>query len=309
MKLLISGVGRRNALIRLIREEAEKYKIDIIGSDADECPPAIIEFGEFSVLPRVDSNDFTESLKKLIISTEINAALTLIDPEIPLLSQCSHDLNLICFHPSADVSLLCEDKYLFSVEASLSGIPVVETSLSPFQVFPFIKKDRRGSAASGFRLINKDTDYTVEDTNVESIYQPFCNGQHYCIDAYFSVYTNQLIDLCVKQVLNKKYGEAYVLQSVNAERFLPLILQLSNWINLKGIVNFDVYDENGQLKIMDINCRFGGNYPASHAFGCNLLYYMFKELVDRTPVSQKFSKYQEDKIVVKYFDFSTPFDL
>lgn len=70
-----------------------------------------------------------------------------------------------------------------------------------------------------------------------------------------------------------------------------------------------MYEVDGQLKLVEINCRIGGNYPVSHSTGCNLLQYMFKELIDGAPVPQTLSKYQENKIVVKYFDFSPPFDL
>lgn len=78
---------------------------------------------------------------------------------------------------------------------------------------------------------------------------------------------------------------------------------------MRGIVNFDIYDEAGELRVMEVNCRIGGNYPASHAFGCNLLRHLFAEIFDDGDVRLSSSSYKVGQRIAKYFEFSSPFKL
>src|SRR5690606_2307770 len=130
-----------------------------------------------------------------------------------------------------------------------------------------------------------------------------------CVDAYFSIASGRLIDLCAKEVLNKANGESYLLRSVAAERFVEIVTAVAEAIPLRGIVNLDIYDD-GELRVMEVNCRVGGNYPASHAFGCNLL----RRLVDGVADGDTADRLDMSTVslgahVAKYFEFSPAFAL
>ena len=56
--------------------------------------------------------------------------------------------------------------------------------------------------------------------------------------------------------------------------------RVSDVVRMRGIVNLDIYDVNGHLAVMEVNARIGGNYPASHVLGVNLLRHVFAEGVD-----------------------------
>jgi len=303
MNILISGIGKRNSLINLMRLEAKNYGLHIIGCDSNSFPPAKLAVEKFYQLPYAHENNFVDTYINLIKTERIEAFLTLIDPEIPRLSNIHEFTNSRAFHPVKSVALLCEDKFEFAKAAEFESISTIPTSSEPLNVYPFISKDRFGSAASGFRIY-KDNSEEIVINKKNIIYQPFCNGRHYCVDAYVSYYSNQLIDLCIKEVVSKSKGESFLLKSVNSSKIVKFIEEICSWISLRGIVNFDVYEENGVLKLMEINCRFGGNYPASHAFGCNLIQYLYMEILNKNACKPNYSSYKPDQFVAKYFEFS-----
>ncbi|KJV43328.1 hypothetical protein VH88_01130 [Brevundimonas sp. KM4] len=236
--------------------------------------------------------------------------MTLIDPEIVSLGEIEGEADALYLHPAASTAAICEDKYHFFETMRANGIATIPTSLTPLNQTPFIRKDRTGSAASGFKVYSETTDTETVRQNARDpryIYQPFCSGRHYCIDAYFSIRDARLIDLCVKEVLAKANGESYLLRSVPRDRFIGMLDAVATVLPMRGIVNFDIYDEDGELKIMEVNCRIGGNYPASHAFGVNLLRPMLTEVCGRhLPSDGVRANYAADQVIAKYIGFSVP---
>jgi hypothetical protein len=252
--------------------------------------------------------------KDFLLRNEVFAHFTIIDPEIPLwgeIEEESPDTFSRLLQPSRRAAVICEDKYAFFLAAKSSGIPVLETYLSAPAFFPYIRKDRRGSAASGFRVYRTPADEMAEESigSGDFIYQPFCGGSHFCVDAYYSLDAGNLVDFCVKEVLVKSNGESYLLRSCPRDGFGEILRMAGELLPLKGIVNFDILDDSGTLKVLEINCRIGGNYPASHRFGCNLLERCFDELFSSLDQQKPVAPYPTDRVIAKYFAFTAPLEL
>lgn len=309
----MTGIGKRNHLLKLLTYECDRYGIDLLGADADPTPPAGAELGSSHILPRADRMDFPAAYMSLCKELAIDAAMTLIDPEIPVIAGLHEAGGLPgtrFLHPGHDVDLLCEDKYVFASTLADLGIPTVATSLEPLSGGPYIRKERRGSAASGFRYFEAAGDDLSDDSaGAEFVYQPFISGQHYCLDVYYSLTDGSLLDFAVKAVHAKGGGESYLLESVSRDRFCDLVAQVGEAIPMGGIVNFDVYDTPDGLVLMEINCRIGGNYPAAHAVGVNLLERMLNDAFDLGLSISEQHAYRPGRMVSKFIAFTEPYDL
>jgi carbamoyl-phosphate synthase large subunit len=309
-RLLISGIGKRNALLRLLRQECAHYGVEIVGADASMLPPARVDVERFAITPLASSATFKSAYAALLREHTASAHLTLVDPEIPLLGDMENEglsVDSKLLHPIASTARLCEDKYAFWEFLRQHGLPDIPTFLAPLKQFPFIRKHRSGSAASGFAVFQDSSDllrHEVENRDPRYIFQPFCRGQHFCIDAYFSLVHGRLVDSCAKEVLDKKNGESFLLRSAPRDRFTDVLVKLGSVLPLRGIVNFDIYVENDDIRIMEINCRIGGNYPASHAFGCNLLKHAMSEILGGVAAESSFSPYVSGSHISKYFEFT-----
>ncbi len=299
--IIVFGIGRRNHLIELIKDECHKRNIDLIGCDASPYAAARSIVDGFYQVPYASDASYLTACESLVRRLTPLMYLTIIDPEVSALGQITTgNPNLTSIYGNTEMksALLCEDKLNFYKYLKSRNVSVVETSETPVFNIPFIEKDRKGSCGSNF-VIHKDN---ANIAQIEGrIFQPLINGQHYCIDAYFDLFSGELIELCAKEVIEKRNGETYVAKIVNRDQFTDLIQSASNAISFKGIVNFDIWKHQDELIIMEINARIGGNYPMSHMTGCNLVGLLLDQLIgDKCP--KKFSlKVGEGDIYSKSF--------
>lgn len=311
--IVVSGIGKRNALLALLGAECAVRGIDVVGCDAIEWPPARIAVTEFKRVPPAREPSFALAYADMLKRSAASAFLTLIDPEIVPLGEmevAGATEGALFLHPVSTTARICEDKYRFFEVMKDAGISTIPTFLGPPEVGPFIRKDRSGSAGSGFQIYQVSPGPDALGSQIEAgryVYQPFCHGRHHCVDAYFSIRDGALRGFCAKEVLVKSNGESYLLESVDRERFRPIIEAIAEVLPMRGIVNFDIYDDDGVLAVMEVNCRIGGNYPASHAFGCNLLAQLLDESFEGVAASMN-TDVRAGQKVAKYFAFSPPFD-
>jgi carbamoyl-phosphate synthase large subunit len=306
--ILISGIGKRNETLRLLVEECALHNVDVIGSDASAHPPARAVLQRFEQLPMADDDDFGRHYSQIVAENEVAALLTLVDPEIAVIGDLSSNGELpgaMLLHPDAETARMCEDKFALHEELTTRGVAVVPTYLDPLTTYPHIRKHRRGSRSSGFAVVGSPEDAPPVDGG-EYVFQPFHRGQHYCVDAYFSVRSGALVDFCAKEVLAKQHGESHLLRSVPRDQFVDLVRSVGQELALRGIVNFDVYGDDDGPTLMEINCRIGGNYPAAHAIGANLLRHLVREVIDGE-AKEDFSNYDVDRYVSKFIGFTAPY--
>ncbi|MGH3457733.1 ATP-grasp domain-containing protein [Aeromicrobium sp.] len=310
-RLLISGIGKRNETLRLLARECATHGVEIVGCDASPLAPARAEVIRFERLPLAGDGDFGRHYAQLLAENDVTAYLSLVDPEITVLGELAANGELgdaLFLHPDAETARVCEDKFAFFERMQTHGISTVPTSLSPPDAYPYIRKDRRGSRSSGFRLVDKPSRAVEnQEPGAEYVFQPFHAGRHYCVDVYFSVHSGALVDLCAKEVLAKQDGESFLLRSVPPDPFIDLVRQVGQDLPMRGIVNFDVYDDGTGPTLMEVNCRIGGNYPAAHAMGANLLRHLMAEAFDGKAVDESFSDYTVDTYVSKFIGFSDPY--
>ena len=149
--ILISGIGKRNHLLDLMAREGAVHDVAVVGADATPLPPARPAVSRFEQLPPASSADFGDRYAEAIARNDVSAFLTIIDPEIPVLGRLASDglLGAARFvQPDAASSLVCEDKLRFHEVLTAHGVPTIPTASSPLDAFPFIRKDRFGSAVA-----------------------------------------------------------------------------------------------------------------------------------------------------------------
>lgn len=284
--LVVSGIGRRNALVRLLLEECRRLGLVLIGCDASPYASAGTELTIVEQVPLAQDPDFDQAYAEVLNRHRPLGYMTLVDPEVTALAMLAwvapFDASQF-LHPSWTTTETCEDKLAFAKLMSSRNVPSVPTSLTPLDDYPQVCKDRRGSAASGFRVLTEGE--PTAPCGPDVVFQPWCDGRHFCIDAYFSLSSGELVDYCVKEVLDKRHGESLLVRSVAPEPFRHLVVRGAEVLPMRGIVNLDVYGDESDQVLMEVNCRIGGNYPATHAFGTNLLRPLLSELTSGVPAT------------------------
>ena len=93
------------------------------------------------------------------------------------------------------------------------------------------------------------------------------HAQEYGLDV-FNDLKGCLATVVAKKKIAMRAGETDVAEIVDNTPFLKTGETLSN--NLQHIANLDVdcfLDDEGNVYVLELNCRFGGQYPFSHLSG------------------------------------------
>ena len=314
MNLLILSPGRRVEIVEYFKETFHKEGRNVYTLDMSPLAPALYAGDEYFRIDK-DFNNlglYVDNILEICKKKNITAILTLIDPELVLLSNYkekfeAQGITIIL----SDIEFIKEtfDKFGF-FNTYRDTIKLVDTvgsyedalgKLSTGEwTYPLFAKLRDGSASIGIMKINYEADFETTRYNPKYIYQPFIKGCEFGVDAYFDMVSGELVSLFMKKKLAMRAGETDKAISVKNSDVLTEVLKISKIKGLRGPIDIDVFvSDNGEVFINEINPRFGGGHP--HAYGCgvNFMQLILNNLngTANTPV---FDNYKEGVLMLKY---------
>lgn len=314
MNLLILSPGRRFEIVEYFKETFHNDGRKVYTLDMSPLAPALYAGDEYF---RVDKNfndlgAYIDDILSICKEKDITAVLTLIDPELVLLSDYkekfeAQGIKVIL----SDIEFIKEtfDKFGF-FNTYRNKIKLVDTvgsyddAINKLESgewqYPLFAKLRDGSASIGIKKIDSAIDFETTKINEKYIYQPFVKGSEYGLDAYFDMISGELVSIFMKKKLAMRAGETDKAISVKNPDVLREILKISNIKGLRGPIDIDVFvADNGEVFINEINPRFGGGHP--HAYGCGV---NFMQLILNNLKGEVnpplFDNYKEGVMMLKY---------
>ena len=314
MNLLILSPGRRVEIVEYFKETFHKEGRKVYTLDMSPLAPALYAGDEYFRIDK-DFNNlglYVDNILEICKKKNITAILTLIDPELVLLSDYkekfeAQGITIIL----SDIEFIKEtfDKFGFfntyrdtiklvdTVGSYEDALDKLSTGEWTYRLFA---KLRDGSASIGIMKINSEADFETTRYNPKYIYQPFIKGCEFGLDAYFDMVSGELVSLFMKKKLAMRAGETDKAISVKNSDVLTEVLKISKIKGLRGPIDIDVFvSDNGEVFINEINPRFGGGHP--HAYGCgvNFMQLILNNLngTANTPV---FDNYKEGVLMLKY---------
>ena len=284
---MILSVGRRCELVKYFKEELNKNGRKVIVADISEYAPALYKADKFYILKKdfCDLREYVDSIIKICKSENVSFLLTLIDPELELLSQYrnyfkENNITLIISDPN--IIETTTDKYLFYVTYR-NKLKVLKTYKDYYEVadaintgelkFPIIAKLRKGSASIGMHKMKNKSEFDgFAYCSEELIYQEFISAKEIGMDVYVDLISGKIVSVFMKEKIAMRAGETDKSVSVFRKDMLEEILKLENCGDFKGPLDIDVFlSEGGNIYINEINPRFGGGYPHAHNCGVNFI--------------------------------------
>lgn len=315
MNILLCSVGRRVKLVKYFREELGKIGGKILAADCDSTAPAL-HFADIAVVvPRITDPDYLKTIKLVCQKYNVNAVLSLIDPELTLLAEHKEEFekeHIKIIVSNKDVVNMCLDKYQtfqFLQKHSLPGIPTylkineILTALENNQLqFPLVIKPRYGSASLGISFINSTEELlAVWRETDEFIAQPFVNGNECGVDCYVDLINGQTTNIFCKRKIKMRAGETDKSVAINDPNLIQLIEKLVHILAPVGPIDIDCFITESGYLISEINPRFGGGYPHAHEEGQNFAKNIINNLEGR-PNCIRVGDYTEGSILIKFDD-------
>lgn len=312
MNILILSVGTRNKLIQYFKKELNGEG-KIIATDCSSLAPALYEADNYYITKRITDEGYLEEILDICVKEKIDTVLTLIDPEISLISKNIEKFEQINVKPIVsdfEKVEMCFDKYKMykflvknSFKTAKSYIDKDEfyNDLEKKEIdFPVFVKPVRGSASLNINKINsKEELETIWKQADELIIQEYMNGQEYGLDAYIDMISGETVAIFAKKKIKMRAGETDKSVSIKDEKLFKLIENFIKEAGFKGIIDIDVFENDGEYYISEVNPRFGGGYPHAYESGVNVPQMIIKN-IKGIENKKQIGDYKEKIYMMKY---------
>ena len=315
--IIITNVGRRGYLVEYIKE-IKSFTGKVFVSDCDATASGLYgnNDGRF-ILPRPVDNEelYVQELTKLCKEQQIGIVIPVIDPEIFILSNyrdqmLAEGINVIV--SDKRVLDICYDKLQMNAFLSSNGFLVAQTftDIDSFIkaynegriTFPVIVKPVYGSGSVETSIVD-NLDKVKSLFHDGLMIQEVLKGTEHGCDV-FNTFEKEPVRCVVKKKLSMRSGETDKSITINNIELQQVGIELGKKLVHIGNLDFDVFETEKGPYIIDINPRFGGGYPATHAAGCNHLDLLIR-MCNGEKIQPDFDSYTKNLLVMKVINVVT----
>lgn len=297
MNILLTSAGRRTYMIQYFKEALDGHGKVHASNSVYTYTLGCAD--KYVLTPQIYDSDYIDFLIQYCKSNKISVVISLFDIDLPILAQNKERFEregISVVVSETQVTKICNDKWLtyeFLTGIGLNQTPsflnleetdsaIIEGKVS----YPLIIKPRWGMGSIGIYKANNPEELKVlykklyteifntylkfesnEDVNNSIIIQEMIKGQEYGLEILNDLKGN-FVTCIAKKKIAMRAGETDVAEIVDNAPFLDIAKRISS--SLKHIANLDVdcfVTEDGQIYVLEMNCRFGGQYPFSHNAG------------------------------------------
>lgn len=300
MNILLTSAGRRTYMVEYFKEALNgNGKVFASNSILTYC---LEQADEYVLTPNIYDDSYISFLLDYCKRQNIQAIISLFDIDLPVLAKNkelfkSSGIELVI--SDYKVTTICNDKWLtyeflvsIGIKQTPSFINLVEAKNAIEEgvvKYPLFIKPRWGMGSIGIYKVETDEELDVlykklhreifntylkfeSAMDVDSciIIQQAIKGQEYGIEVLNDLRGNYVRTFAKKKVAMRS-GETDIAETIDPSQFEAIGKNISE--NLRHIANLDVdcfVSESGDIYVLEMNCRFGGQYPFTHLSGVNV---------------------------------------
>lgn len=305
IRILIGSVGRRIYLIDWFEEALENLGLqgEVHVTESDKYSAGYLRAKYHHLMPRYEDPIYESAMLDLFYQLRPHLFFSVNDYELNVLSttglaQRLRSLGGIVLALSAEKHAEVHDKLLMANALKACGIATPDTVLlSDTEALKsltqpdekFVVKDRYGSGSSGLLVVEPKNltltrEWLVSNTPGLSlnslVVQPAIEGPEYGVDIITSLDAKGDIHVLARKKRRMRSGETDQAETVSSEPFKQIASRIAEWTSHRGLIDVDIIINNqGELKVIDINPRFGGGYPFNHLAGANVPGYYVEQIL------------------------------
>jgi carbamoyl-phosphate synthase large subunit len=281
--LLVTSAGSKLPLIRGCQAAAERLPqgCRVWAGDTDPDAPARWAADAFWHMPRL-SHIAPANLIEECLARSINIVLPTRDGELPYWAQHRDDfaragIQVLVSCPQSIAR--CRDKLSFARLGQEANLPIIPAHTSPdaFGQVPLVVKDRFGAGSRGIGLQLSPSGAREHARLLEEpVFQPFISGLEISIDGWVS-HEGAVAGLVLRRRERVVSGESQVTTTFQDAALEAQALRVLTALDLRGPVVLQAIVEDGELKVIECNPRFGGASTSSIAVGLDSIYWSLAE--------------------------------
>lgn len=316
LNLLFTSAGRRDYLIEYFSTALSgRGRIHVANSDP-LCSAFTVGDAQI-VTPSIHSQDYLPFLRDYCRRERIDAILPLFDIDLPVLASARTDFaeqGTQVIVASPETIAICNDKWRMVEFIRRAGLRTPTTFLDPESAlaavkrgelaFPLIVKPRWGMGSIGlmqaedpdelrliYELVRRRvfTSYlqfeSAATPEASVLIQERAPGIEYGLDVLNDLKGRHIVTVA-KRKLAMRSGETDIAKIEDRPDLQALGAHLAALLSHPGNLDVDVFVDGAELAVLELNCRFGGGYPFTHAAGANFAATIVAWLSGSEPESQ-----------------------
>lgn len=295
MNVLLTSCGRRSYLIEFFKEVLHAEGGRVFASNSIYTNALSHADGHF-ITPGIYEDGYIEALLRICRDNGISVIISLFDIDLPVLSKnrerfAERGVRVIVSAP--EVIDICNDKWKTACYLKEQGIAHPQTYLSVEEAlehlaFPMIVKPRWGMGSISvqkaetkeelavlFEKVKRDLfrSYlkyeSASDAERCVLVQECIQGKEYGLDVVNDLQGNH-VGCIVKHKIAMRAGETDEAVIVDSPELQRLGAKIAAGLRHIGNLDVDCFVAGEKAYVLELNCRFGGQYPFSHLAGANL---------------------------------------
>lgn len=312
MNILILSAGTRNKIVQYFKNALMGEGI-VVATDASSLAPAIYEADKYYIVPRITSPGYIEEILRICERERIDGVLSLIDPELGLLSK-----NVDLFKSVGTIVIgssyeLCEmsldkmqmyawlKKHHYNCAKSWIDKEEFYKAVDNGEVsYPVFVKPFRGSASINIsKVFDRETIELLYKHDDSLMIQQFLDGQEIGGDVYIDMISGDVVSIFTKKKILMRAGETDKAVSFKDQRLFDFIERFVKEAGYRGQIDIDLFDIDGQYYISEVNPRFGGGYPHAYECGCDHMELILENL-EGNENDRCIGNYEDGTYMMKY---------
>ncbi len=298
LNILITSIGRGTDMVVIFKNAlGENGKVFVSNS---VMTSAMLKADGYVISPLIIDETYVDFLLDYCKANDINAIISWFDLDLVVLSKNKKRFeknNITVLVSDEQAIKTCNDKWNAHQFLASLGLKQPKTYIDLDLLkqdlrmnvisFPVIMKPRWGSGSVGLFQIDDFDELDVlyrkthkiifssvvkyesaVDTNQCIVIQEKLNGSEHGLDIFNDLNGNYVTTIAKKKLL--MHGNTQIAQIVDSKPFEDIAKIIST--NLKHIGNLDIdcfLTEQGDIYVIDLNCRFGGQYVFDHMAGAD----------------------------------------
>jgi carbamoyl-phosphate synthase large subunit len=296
MNILLTSTGRRTYMVNYFKEALKGIGQVHAANSVETYTSQLAD--KFVVTPLIYDNSYIHFLFDYCLKNNINAIISLFDIDLPILAKSKQrfaDRGIYLLVSNYKFTQICNDKWLtykflikngFNIPATCLSITQAQAALEKGEIkFPVIIKPRWGMGSIGIfqadndeelKVLYKKTQNSINDSYLKYessqdpeksvIIQEKLIGNEYGLDIFNNL-NGEFLTCVPKKKLAMRAGETDGAEIIASAELFKLGEELSFFSKHVGNLDVDCFYTNGKFDILEMNCRFGGQYPFSHLAG------------------------------------------
>lgn len=312
INILILSCGTRNKIVQYFKKELAD-KGYVIATDCSDLAPAFYDADKYFVVPRIEDDNYIETIISICKKHNIKAVFSLIDPEIHILAKYKKDfleIGTLPIIPNLSIVDMCFDKYKMYQFLIKNNIKTIRSYIDKGKFYrdvdlglinyPVFIKPIKGSSSNNInKVVSKDEVELLFNRFDNLMIQEYLVGVEYGIDVYIDIFSNEPVAIFAKEKIKMRAGETDKAISVKDSELFELIKKFVKIVGFKGVIDIDLFKVNDEFYISEVNPRFGGGYPHAYECGVNIPNMIINNLKGNTNVDM-IGKYDENIYMMKY---------